>query len=293
MPEVSPSERALLLSYFPEGWVMTESSKSELDQHPIYAIMTSKSFLTRRTRLVALLTAFEGVIRADPFAASKRRTVSGMLRTKDQCPHVLAELQECLFLSVRAAPVVYAPRFPDNGPDFDCVPGERTIEVEVTALTGTDQFRHEDRLRNDLEWLLYERPSGRELTVVCDWLQTLEDRQVVYRAIKKWISSEPGIGEHTVSTQRGALRVHVHRADRNPAHTYLAGHIWRSHENEVSDDQVIEKIRSKTSQLTAKKPAVVALYAIAMLFDWEWPKSFNSTSTTFSNCTQKYRQSCM
>lgn len=262
----SDNEEALLAAYFPRAWREEQLEKSEVKQHWLYLVAFNPRFVSRRLGLLSRLTSMEAILASDPHATDKRAGLAGKLRTDEQYPHMMAELEEAHLLWDRATNVVYAPRHPSSGPDFECLLTTRRIEVEVTALTGTEECRLRDALQEELGRQLYSRPSGTLLDIACDWLRSGDDLTVAYRSVKDLLTKPQRVGEYPLQTSRGELRVYVRRTNLEPSHTYTVGHISSSSGADITPSQVVKKIRSKTEQIAGDCPAVVVLYVFPLLF---------------------------
>ncbi len=263
------ADEALLASYFPLNWCKTQLGKSEVDRHWLYLVAFDERASKWKPELISRLAAMEAVLSTDRLAEAKRADLAGKLRTYDQWQDMMAELFEARVLAQQARSVVYAPRYPGMGPDFGCTLDSRDIQIEVTVLRGTATYRREERFREQLESRLYQRPSGTVLNVACDWMQCDEDETLVYRTIRRWLKGQPSIGEHSLSTPRGELRLYVQTTDRAPSHTFVLGQIRRVYGTETDASQIVAKVKAKTRQLAAGAPAVVVLYPSALLFAWE------------------------
>ncbi len=243
--------------------------RCDVDRHWLYLVAFDDRASKWKPDLISRLAAFEAVLSEDQLAEAKRADLAGKLRTDDQWQDMMAELFEARVLVQQARSVVYAPRFPRMGPDFGCTLDSREIQAEVTVLRGASTYRREERSREELESLLYQRPSGIALSIACDWMRSDEDTARVYRTVKRWLEGRPGIGEHCISTRRGELRLYVQRTDRDPRHTFVLGQIRRVFGSDTDANQLIAKVRAKTRQLEPAMPAIVVLYPSALLFAWE------------------------
>ena len=259
----------ILHSYIPAAWWEQQLAKHPMKRQMLYWQLTQPRHEDITKRLIHALKILESVLAMDPLAGLKREDFVGKFVDDDHQDDMAAELTELVFLSERSKDVVYAPKYPETGPDFRCDLVSRPIEVEVTKLSGTEGEIKSEGLRTQLDTQLYDVPSGCLISIGMLAIRTQEDLTSAYRSIKGWLKKQPAEGEHELSN---GLRVRVYQTNLDPRHTVVFARSWKGSGVGGHEEQVLGKIRKKASQLSGRCPGLVVTYA-----DLEYIFSFADT----------------
>ena len=218
----------ILHSYIPAAWWEQQLAKHPMKRQMLYWQLTQPQHEDITKRLIHALKILESVLAMDPLGDLKRADFAGKFVDDDHQDDMAAELTELVFLSERSKDVVYAPKYPETGPDFRCDLVSRPIEVEVTKLSGTEGEMKSEGLRTQPDTQLYDVPSGCLISIGMLAIRTPEDltSQISQmQLITKWICHEAR--RTRVSQARSSLVLAINCQGMLSVRICLWGRHWR------------------------------------------------------------------